>query len=213
MARSVADVLMRFDEPPRFAPPLAPLAPPEPVAPVVEEELVPDEPRTELTDELRAQLVEDGRAAAKEEYDALIARERAAFSLRVETERRRWASEEGERLGDEFRSALDQFVTQVGEDVGRVLEPFVTREMRERMLDALVDRLRVVIADRDDPVVRLSGPTDLLDALCEKLSGEGVATRIEDVGGVDVRARLEATTIETRLEDWMRELRDEDGAQ
>ncbi|MBY6242150.1 hypothetical protein [Methylosinus sp. Sm6] len=210
MARSVADFLMRFDESPILAPP----EPPEPIAePLVEEERVPEEPRIELADELRAELVEEGRAAAKEEYEALIARERAASLLRLETERRRWAREEGERLGEQFRSALDGFVTQVGEDVGRVLEPFVTGEVRDRMLDALVDRLRVIIADRDHPVVRLGGPTDLLDALCEKLSSEGVATRIEDVGGVDLRARIEATTIETTLGEWMRELRDEGGAQ
>ncbi|ATQ69673.1 MULTISPECIES: hypothetical protein [Methylosinus] len=212
MARSVADFLRRFDEP-RVVAPLAP----EPVVidePLIEaEETEPREPIVELTDELRDQLVEEGRAAAKEECEELIARERAASLLRLETERRSWAREEGERLGEQFRSAFDRFVEETGADVGRVLEPFVTGEVRERMVEALVDRLRVMIADREHPVVRLCGPTDLLDSLCEKLGGEGVATRIEDVGGVDVRARLDATTIETSLEDWMRELHDEDGAQ
>lgn len=207
MARSVAFYLTRFDEP-------SVIVAPEPeffVAETPEEpELVLEEPKPEIAEEMREQLLEEGRAAAKAEYDELTARERAGFVLRIENERRRWAREEGERLADEFRAALDQFAARVGDDVGRVLEPFVTREVRAQMLESLLQGLRAVIADRDEPVVHLSGPADLLEMVCEKLNGEGVATRVEDADGVDVRARIESTTIETRLEDWMRELRDED---
>jgi hypothetical protein len=53
---------------------------------------------------------------------------------------------------------------------------------------------------------------DLLEAVCAKLNGEDIATKIEDVGGVDVRARLDATTIETRLGEWMAQLREGDDA-
>lgn len=211
MARSVAFYLTRFDEPR----PIAPLEPsPEPVfEPEAAEEIILEERGPELTDELRAELVEEGRAAAMAEHEEALARERAGFVLRLENERRRWAREEGERLGEEFRHALDAFAARVGEDVERILEPFVTGEVRSRMLASLIERLRTLIADRDNPVVHLSGPTDLLDPLCEKLNGEGVATRIEDVGGVDVRARFDSTTIETRLEEWIGELRDGDDAQ
>jgi hypothetical protein len=211
MARSVAFYLTRFDEPR----PIAPLEPsPEPaLEPEAAEEIVLEERGPELTDELRAELVEEGRVAAMTEHEEALARERAGFVLRLENERRRWAHEEGERLGEEFHHALDEFASRVSEDVERILEPFVTGEVRSQMLASLMERLRTLIADRDNPVVHLSGPTDLLDAVCEKLNGEGVATRLEDVGGVDVRARLDSTTIETRLEEWIGELRDGDDAQ
>jgi hypothetical protein len=209
MARSVAFYLTRFDEPSESV--LSESAEPiilgatlfEPT-PAKEEE---PEPVEALTDVLRAQLVEEGRDSAKAEYDELIERERGEFDQRLEEERRRWAREEGARLGDRFRSALDELSTRLGDEVGRVLEPFVSREIRERMLVDLVERLRVALADRDDVVVRLSGPADLLDAVCEKLDREGIATRIEDVGGVELRARLDSTTIETRLGEWAEQLR------
>jgi phosphoserine phosphatase len=212
MARSVAFYLTCFDEPRPLARPPEPL--PEPVfEPEPEEEISFEERKPELTDELRAELVEEGRAAARAEHEEALARERAGFVLRLENERRGWAREEGERLGEAFRLALDEFAARIGEDVARVLEPFVTGEVREQMLASLMERLRTLLADRDDPVVHLGGPSDLVDAICEKLSAEGVATRIEDVGGLDVRARFESTTIETRLEEWIGELRDGDDAQ
>ncbi|WP_036289442.1 hypothetical protein [Methylosinus sp. PW1] len=213
MARSVAFYLPCFDEQPKI---LAPEPPPlaiefdalEPTIDLPEPE--PEDIRPVLTDELREQLLEEGRAAAKAECDEMIARERAVAAQRLEEERRRWSREEGERLGREFRDSLGRYSARIGEDVEHILEPFVVREIREKMLVALMDTLRVLIADRENPVIHLSGPVDLLEAVCAKLNGEDIATKIEDVGGVDVRARLDASTIETRLGEWMAQLREGD---
>ncbi|WP_024879103.1 hypothetical protein [Methylosinus sp. LW3] len=217
MARSVAFYLPCFDEQPKIlAPEPSPLAiefdEPEPEPAIDLPEPEPEDIRPVLTDELREQLLEEGRAAAKAECDEMIARERAAVAQRLEEERRRWSREEGERLGREFRDSLGRYSARIGEDVERILEPFVVREIREKMLVALMDTLRILIADRENPVIHLSGPVDLLEAVCAKLNGEDIATKIEDVGGVDVRARLDATTIETRLGEWMAQLREGDDA-
>jgi len=215
MARSVAFYLPRFDEEPKIVAtePAAlaiDLVLPEPEADIVEPEPEPEGPRPALTDELREQLLEEGRASAQAECIETIERERAAFAQKLEEERRHWAREEGERLGRDFRDALERFSAHIGDEVERILEPFVVREVRERMLVGLVDTLRILLADHENPVVHLSGPVDLLDALCAKLNSEDVATKIDDVGGVDVRARLDTTTIETRLGEWMAQLREGD---
>ncbi|MBG0808601.1 hypothetical protein IY145_04355 [Methylosinus sp. H3A] len=216
MARSVAFYLPRFDEGPKI---IAPEPLPLPIAfdePELEPEIVAAEPAEDplpaLTDELREQLLEEGRDSAKAECDAKIERERAAFAQRLEEERRRWAREEGERLGRDFRDALGRFSARIGDDVEKILEPFVVREIREQMLVGLLETLRILLVDHENPVVHLSGPVDLLEAICTKLHGEDIATRIDDVGGADVRARLDATTIETRLGEWMAQLREGDDA-
>lgn len=213
MARSVAHYLPRFDEEPKsLAPqPVVPaldLVMPEAELDIVEPE--PEDPRQILTDELREQLLEEGRASAKAACEAALERQRAEFAEKLAEERRGWAQEEGERLGRDFRDALGRFSARIGEDVERILEPFVARGIRERMLAALVDTLRLLLADRENPMIHLSGPLDLLEAICAKLNGENIATKIDDVGGVDVRVRLDATTIETRLGEWMAQLREGD---
>lgn len=217
MARSVAFYLPRFDEPPTIiAPEPPPLAlalevvEPEPKLEIPEAE--PEDLWPRLTEELREQLLEEGRAAAELQFDEEIERERATFAQRLEEERRRWSREEGEKLARDFRDALSRFSARIGDDVEHILEPFVVREIRERMLAGLIETLRVLIADRENPVVHLSGPVDLLEAICTKLHSEDIATKVDDVTGVDVRARLDATTIETRLGDWMAQLREGDDA-
>lgn len=208
MARSVAFYLTRFDEGPKTVH----VERSEPIIEPEVEDIPETAPEIDISDEMRAQLIDEGRAAAKAEYDELIERERAAFAARLEGERGRWANEEGGRLGEQFHAALNDFASRLGEDVERILEPFVVREIREQMLVGLLERLRLLLADRENPVVHLSGPTDLLEAVSSKLNGEGIATRVEEIGGVDVKARLDSTSIETRLGEWIEQLRDGDDA-
>lgn len=209
MARSVAFYLTRFDE-----------EEPRPVEtafvlPQLEEEpppLLEEEPPLDvLTEEIRLQLIEEGRAAARAEYEELIERERLSHAEQLDGERSRWASEEGERLGEQFRIALNEFSTRLEDSVERILEPFVVREVREQMLASLLERLRLLLADKENPIVHLSGPMDLLEAVCSKLNADDLTTCIDEVGGVDVKVRLDTTSIETRLEEWLQQLRDEDG--
>ncbi len=205
MARSVAFYLTCFDEAPEI------VVPNEFVAPDIHDEAddIPEEAADNgLSEEMRQSLIEEGRAAATAEYEELLERERADFAERLDCERRRWASDEGERLGEQFHIALDAFSSRLEDELERILEPFVIREVREQMLCSLLERLRVLLADREKPVVHLSGPMDLLEAVCSKLSSDDVTTCIDEVGGVDVKVRLDSTSIETRLAEWLEQLRD-----
>lgn len=206
MARSVAFYLTCFDEPPE-------IARNDFVALEIQEEeqeIQEEAPDNGLSEEMRQALIEEGRAAAAAEYEELIERERADFAERLDDERRRWASEEGERLGEQFHVALGEFSARLEGDLERILEPFVIREVREQMLASLMDRLRILLADREKPVIHLSGPMDLLEAVCSKLNNDDVTTCIDEVGGIDVKARLDSTSIETRLGEWLEQLRDGD---
>lgn len=166
-----------------------------------------------FSEEMREQLFEEGRAAAKAEFDEQIERERVAFAEHLDGERQRWAREEGERLGERFRIAVGELTGQLEDSLQRILEPFVVHEIREQMLASLMDRLRIALADRENPIIHLSGPMDLLEAICSKLNGHDIAISIGDIGGVDVKARVDSTSIETRLEEWIAKLRGEgDGA-
>lgn len=206
MARSVAFYLTRFDEDqPKVVEPdfVIPEAPEESI--VVPEESPPPDV---LSEEVRLQLIEEGRVAAAAEYAEQIEHERAGFAEHLENERRRWASEEGERLGEQFRVALDEFTAHLEDSLGRILEPFVVREVREQMLASLLERLRLLLTDREKPVIHLSGPMDLLEAVCSKLNADDLTTCIDEVGGIDVKVRLDSTSIETRLDEWLAQLRD-----
>lgn len=207
MARSVAFYLTRFDEEPKIAAVAAPVLVEE--AAFVQEDAPP--PAIVLSDEIREQLIEEGRAAAETEYRDQIERERTGFNEHLESERRRWTSEEGERLGETFRAALADLTNGLEANLARLLEPFVVEEIRAQMLADLIARLRTALADRENPIVHLSGPMDLLEVVCSTLAGHEIATSVVEVGGVDVKARVDSTSIETRLREWIAQLRGESG--
>lgn len=170
----------------------------------------------DLSEEARETLLAQARAEAKAEYDAALAemraaheaqleRERSDFDGRLVIERRDWAAEEGARLGQEFSRVIEEVAERLENSVAEILEPFVAEKIKERMLSDFVAKLRLLLADRKHPLVQLSGPMDLLESVRARLDGADVATTIAEVGGVDVKARLDQTVIETRLEEWIEE--------
>jgi hypothetical protein len=201
MARAVGLYLTRFDEEVEI--------PSDNVRKSEDEGVRIAEPLQEqsISEEMRQSIYDEGRAAAAAEFQAVIERERAEFSERLQAERSAWANEEGSRLGEQFNKAIDELADSLASNLERILEPFVIQGVRKKMLSGLLAQLRSLLADRERPVIQLSGPMDLLEVVCAELNGADVATVVAEVGGVDVKARLDSTLIETSIEEWIARLR------
>ena len=165
------------------------------------------EPSPNFSEEMRQSLIEEGRRAAQVEFEAAIDRERAEFNERLQAERKAWVSEEGNRLAEQIVGALRDFQTSLDSNLERILEPFVIESVRRKILSDVIAQLRALIADRERPVIQLSGPMDLLEAICAELSSSEVTAAITDIGGIDVKARIGATLVETSMEEWLHQLR------
>jgi hypothetical protein len=208
MVRSVGLYLTRFDEEPEAALQVAVASQSENEAVYIAEPPLPPP----ISEEIRQSLVEEGRVAAKAEFDVLVERERAEFETRLQQERDVWASEEGSRLGKQFNHAICDLVTNLETSIEKILEPFVVQGVRKKMLTSLITQLHALLADHERPVIQLSGPMDLLEVICTELNAADVSTIITEVGGIDVKARLDATLIETSIQDWIQHLHDGDKA-
>jgi hypothetical protein len=202
MVRSVGLYLTRFDEQPELPPEASDLG-------LVEQdaEYMPEFPTEQpISEETRQTLIEEGRAAAKAEFNDILEQERQEFLQRLEAERNSWASEEGNRLSEQFCSAIQDLTTNLESNLEQILEPFVVQSVRRKMLSSLIEQLRSLLADRDHPVIQLSGPMDLLEVVCTELNNADLATVVTEVGGIDVKARLETTLIETSIQEWLQRL-------
>ena len=146
----------------------------------------------------------------RSEYDALLEEERSAFAAHLLEERRQWAAEEGNRLGEQFNLALDRGIEGVRTSIETILEPFVAREILESLLADFIATLRTVLADRDSPPIRLSGPRDLLDILRARLARENVTVSFAEIDRIDVEAKIGSTVIETCMGEWIHKLRNGD---
>jgi hypothetical protein len=155
-------------------------------------------------------VLEEMQRALRSEYDARLEEERAAFAAHLIAERRQWAAEEGNRLGEQFNLALDRGIEGVRSSIENILEPFVARGILESLLADFMATLRTVLADRDSPPIQLSGPRDLLDILRARLARENVTVSYAEIDRIDVEAKIGSTVIETCMGEWIRKLRNGD---
>jgi len=229
--RPVASYLTRFDEPTPAAPPPgfgdgfsfvgaggfggdAPGAEAEDAPPLFGAEAgEAEEPPAATAEDIEAELRERIEAELKAQFDAALEKEKADIADRIAAERRKWTMEEGARIGSLFHQALEVGVASIRSDLEHILEPFVTREILERLLKDFMMRLRARLADEDAPTLQLSGPPDLLEAISDKLKSEKITTSIVKNDGIDVSARIGSTLVETRMEEWLNRLREESGSE
>lgn len=149
---------------------------------------------------------EEGRAAARKELDVERGGFREALDAELAKARAGWAAEEGARLTQAHRAALDSFETRCAQAVANILRPFLVRETIARVTDALVKNLEAMFAARAQGVFEISGPADLLAALKEKFAAGAARMEFRPDDSIDVRVRVEDTIIETQLGPWLKVL-------
>lgn len=208
----------RRAEPSAEAPVWPPRARPEnaPVAPARQSPLlrqVEKTPRdsdggetTRRLEQAHLKAFEEGRESARQELSEERSRFRAAVEAELTTARAAWAAEEGARLAEAHRAAIESFETRCAQAVADILRPFLAQEAIARVTGALVDTLETLLAGRPQSLFEISGPPDLLEALREKFSASGAHVALKPNESIDVRVRVEDTVIETQLEPWLKAL-------
>lgn len=149
---------------------------------------------------------EEGRAAARKELDDERGGLREALDAELAKARAAWAAEEGARLAQVHRAAIDSFETRCAQAVANILRPFLVRETIARVTDALVENLEAMLAARAQGIFEISGPAELLAALKEKFAAGGARMEFRPDDSLDVRVRVDETIIETQLGPWLKVL-------
>jgi hypothetical protein len=161
-------------------------------------------------EEARVRGVAEGRAEERAEWEARLAEQATAFEGKLATERQRWASEEGERLGSLIASQLREMETRLGEAVARVLKPVLGQEVRRRALAELVELLDRLLSKGEVTRLSVSGPEDLVKIVRGQLEGKIAGASFVGNGACDVRITADETTFETRIEEWARAIAGEE---
>lgn len=196
--RSVAAYLMRFDAEEReefFA------------SPVVEEEPEPAHvappPEEAEQGESQEELVTRIRNEEKMQYAALLLRERESFEERVAAARQEWTVEEGERLSNLFAQALKETSAELAEAIENTLRPFVAGKVMRELVDDFVATVRHATANKSEPIIHLSGPADLVEAIGAKLLEMGLGAETVASEDKEVKAKIGATTVMTEMREWL----------
>lgn len=151
-----------------------------------------------------------GREAAQAECDRQIEAFKESEAERLAEARARWVEEHAEALSQAWGEALTELGHRLGDQLAAVLRPFLDDESRSRALDNLAEALSRLTGP-DKPAFRVSGPSDLLEALQPRLDQAGLCAEMTpDEDAVDVVVVADETRIETTIGEWRTRLR-EDG--
>jgi hypothetical protein len=200
--RSVSSYLTRFDT---QAPPIS-IQTESALTPL---DILPDEPITFDLNEDESTLREEMRSALQADFDAAIEQERAASAERLRVERDRWTNDEAVKLSEQVARAIEAGLGGLRSDIARILTPFVSEQISRRVLDDLIAAVRAGLADVANPAIEISGASDLLERMRIALVEKELATTMRETDEIDARVTLGSTVIETRLSEWMSQLRAE----
>lgn len=166
--------------------------------------------RVENTAELVREAEErgrrEGRAEAQAELEHALAEERARSDERLAAERQAWVRDEANRLASQLASAIEALEGRLVERVARILTPFLIETLRSQMLAELRLALSTLLTDRQERIIRISGPEDLLSALSGELDKYQAAIEFVPGEGPDVSVVAGDTVIETQLAAWSQRL-------
>jgi hypothetical protein len=158
--------------------------------------------------ESRVLGMEDGRAAAEAEFAGRLDQHRKDFEAQLVTERQTWVDAQANVLCERLVAGLRDVETRIANATARIIQPFLSAQMRSQSIAALVDTLEPILTKDPGVKLEISGPEDLLQALRHKLDGKGLAATYNVNAAPDVRIAIDQTIIETQLEAWMSRIRE-----
>lgn len=165
-----------------------------------------DDPLT-LIQKARDEALTEGYAAAHAEYEARLLQDNLAFEARLAAERERWTHQESERLSEDIKAAIAVAQSNIAGSVERILTPFVAGALRHRMADLLAENIGVLLGGKEQSVIEIHGPEDLLAMLREKLAAITGAIGYFPDDLIDVRIVAGQTMIESRIEAWLERIK------
>lgn len=202
-----------------FAPLVQPPAPAKPVngkavpSPAVEALLgKTPEPKAKPVDieQITREAEERGRAAgeaaALQMFEAKFQEFQQEMAERRKAEREAWTRDEADRLASVLMEAAIELESRLSAAIAPVLLPLLEASVAQRALDDL-QALMVPLLEREDrPVLKISGPEDLVEALRQRL-GDPPACVFEPSDLPDVRVVAGETVLETQIKEWVQRLK------
>lgn len=156
-----------------------------------------------------ARGVRTGRQAARLEVDAELDRKVEELRGEFEDAREAHQREEAERIGETLSGSLGQLEHRLAEATERVLLPFLGEAVAMRAVAGFRAALSEILSgsgsDRRPLVV--TGPEKLLALVGDGLGPLRDRVTLEPGDGLEVRAVLDDTVIETQIADWLDRIR------
>jgi len=150
----------------------------------------------------RQQGIEEGRAAAKVEFEARLKEQQAKYEQQLALERLTWATREADRMAEQIAAGLQELESRLADQTAELLKPFLASAVHSRAISELRKAIDVIVSKDEGVTLEVYGPEDLLQLLREKFSGKNMALVFHPGEGPEVRIVAGQTVLETQLGAW-----------
>ncbi len=128
------------------------------------------------------------------------------YEARLADERHSWTQDAGVALASRLDGALVEIEARIAASAANILRPFLFGLLRERAVADLAESVGLTLGGRDQALLEISGPEDLLAALRTSLANSAAAIAWAPNSTVDVRIVADQTIIESQISLWIGQL-------
>jgi hypothetical protein len=151
---------------------------------------------------------EAGYAAALVDLDIRLSDEKRNHADQISREREQWLAERVELTTNGIPEACRALEDSIAGVVARVLEPVLSAAVRQQAITEFVERLSVLMSDPSNPMFRITGPHELLEAVRRKIPLKAVAIDYRLAETKELRVIADKTVIETQMQGWIQRLKE-----
>lgn len=163
--------------------------------------------------EAYARGYEEGKSSARAAADAEIGQITTAFELQIEEIKSLFSKDVAKKLGIDLQQRLDEIHATLEEQVVAALLPTLRHGLSERAIREMAEALRELARDGEAIVVELSGPDEVVEQVWARFreldqgrSPDEPVVRFHQGDTTEIRASVNGTLIESRLEDWLKKI-------
>lgn len=153
---------------------------------------------------------DDGFNAAKLELEQQFEAKMAALTQEHAAEMERLTIDIGQNTAQQLISGLsaqtDAYCNQMTAQVTEILCQLIDQDIVERSIAELSQTIQTVLADQDQLKMKLSGPKNLLDMVCDPLKQTVTSLEIEETDGQELTVLFDDQILSTRLAQWRKDI-------
>lgn len=144
----------------------------------------------------------EGYSIARAEFEHRLEREKLAFAERAAEERQKLLNETAAKLAADITEVGNELQAKIAGVTARILEPMIFNAAQKQAVTNFIDHLSSIATDVRRPVLRLTGPAELLDLIRTKLGVRAIAIELRPGPEVEASITIDQVVVETQLQAW-----------
>lgn len=146
--------------------------------------------------------VSEGYATARAEYEQKLHDETSRYDARLGEERRDLLNETAARIANDIAEVGNQLEAKIAGVAARILEPFIFGAVQKQAVASFVEKLSSLTSDSRRPVLRISGPSELIELVRSKLGVRSIAVELRVEPVAEISVLVDDVVLETQMKIW-----------